>query len=215
MALVPVTGLAPAAAGTAPAAGTATKEPGLAGYHFSVGKTVTSMTIQGKITVPSVQCGSAANAFSPGVSSQYLVGTGEHTALVQLDLSCFGGIPVYGDAVLVLGSQTKNVQHPLKPGAVVTVTIFLGHSSSSVKIAYSKTSGASLKGGGTRPAEGQFTVALPDPPRYSPVKFSQCTVNGKSLSSFKPGVWESVTRSGKVNGKTSALSHGTDFTVSF
>jgi hypothetical protein len=144
------------------------------------------------------------------------VGTGEHTASIALDLGCFGPLPVYGDAVLVVGSKNKNVQHPLKPGAVVTIVVTINHSAVSVEIVYSKKSSASLKGPGGRPATALLGAALPDPPPYSPIKFAQSTINGKALAAYKPGAYESVTRSGKVDGKPSAITaHGTAFTISY
>lgn len=47
------------------------------------------------------------------------------------------------------------------------------------------------------------------------VAFSGCTANGKNLSSYSPGAWEAVTKSGQVVGIPSAISGGTSFTVTF
>jgi hypothetical protein len=201
-ALVIGTGAGTAAASPAAAAGQPVKEHGVAGYHVSLGKSITALTASAQVTVPRSSCGSGI--FSPVVSAQFFVGKAETTASVALTLGCFGRPPVYGDAVLTVGTKTKNVRHPLKPGAVVTMTVTVRGSASSF----------SREGTAGRPAGTQFIVALPDPPGYSPVKFSACTVNGKKLAAFNPGAWESVTRSGKVNGNVSRLTDGKDFTVS-
>ena len=63
--------------------------------------------------------------------------------------------------------------------------------------------------------DAQYSVALPGPPKYNPVKFTQCQANGKDLATYKPGGWEGVSKSGKVIGKISGLSGGTGFTVSY
>jgi hypothetical protein len=187
---------------------------GVAGYHVTAAKGVTSMTVRTVVTVPKSDCGSGV--FSEAVTTQYFVGTSEHTASVALDLGCFGPLPVYGDAVLVVGSKNKNVYHPLKPGAAVTIVVTINHSAVSVEIVYSKKSSVSLKGPGGRPATALLGAALPDPPPYSPIKFAQSTINGKALAAYKPGAYESVRGSGKVDGKPSAITvHGTAFTISY
>jgi hypothetical protein len=149
-ALVIGTGAGTAAASPAAAAGQPVKEHGVAGYHVSLGKSITALTASAQVTVPRSSCGSGI--FSPVVSAQFFVGKAETTASVALTLGCFGRPPVYGDAVLTVGTKTKNVRHPLKPGAVVTMTVTVRGSATVVKIAYSKTSSVSLEGTAGRPA---------------------------------------------------------------
>jgi hypothetical protein len=207
-ALVSAAGLA--AASTAPA-NAPTKELFLAGYHFTVSKDTTSLTVKGSITVPTISCGSGDYVFAPQVVAHYHVGNNLDTASAALGLGCISGLPAYGDPVLVVGSKTVNVPHQVTPGEAVAVTITITKSATSVKIAYSTT--ATDSGAGGSPADAQYSVALPTPPTYSPVKFSGCTANGKDLSSYSPGAWEAVNKSGKVIGIPSSISNGTAFSV--
>ena len=225
--LITVTGLAlttgaalvssagPAAAAARPGV-TAVKELDLAGYHFTVGKSPASLSAQARVTAPKSFCGSGGNnAYAPEVVVHYHAGTSLRTAEVTLAFGCVSGTSVPGFASLEVGSQSKNVPNPINPGQTVTITVTAGHGGVSAKIAYSKSDKASLKGAGGKPADAQFSVALPSPPRYSPIKFTHCTANGKKLSSFHPGGWEGVNGSGKVTGKISRISNGTNFTVSY
>jgi hypothetical protein len=198
----------PAAAGTAPQA---TKELDLAGYHFTVSKATTSLTLKGDIVVPSVSCGSGVYVFAPQVVAHYYVGSNLDTVSAALGLGCTDGIPAFGDPVLLVGSKTVNGTHQVTAGEKVAITITIGKSAASVRLVYSSTLSDSGQGG--RPHDGQYSVALPTPPRYGPVKFSGCTVNGKSLASRGPGAWEGVNKSGKVTGVPSKISGGTGFTV--
>jgi hypothetical protein len=209
-ALVAATGVAAAGASTSPAS-TATKELFLAGYHFTAGQGTTSLTVKATITVPTISCGSGDYVFTPEVVAHYYVGTSLDTASAQIALGCVSGIPGYGDTVLDVANKTVNVPHQVSPGENVAITITITKSSASVKIAYATT--ASDSGAGGRPYDAEYPVALPSPPRYSPVRFSGCTGNGKSLASYKPGSWEAVNKSGKVIGVPSKITKGTAFTV--
>jgi hypothetical protein len=207
--LVAATGAA-AGASTSPVT-SATKELFLAGYHVTVAKGTTSLTEKGTITVPTISCGSGDYVVTPEVVAHYYVGTSLDTASAQIALGCVSGIPVYGDTVLDVGNKTVNVPHAVSRGENVAVTITITKSSASVKIAYATTATDSSAGG--TPYDAEYPVALPSPPTYSPVKFSGCTVNGKSLASVKPGSWEAVNKSGKVIGIPSAITDGTAFSV--
>lgn len=210
-ALVASTGLATAAARPEV---TAVRELDLAGYHFTVGSS--SFAAQAHITAPRSSCGTGkTNAYAPGVVVHYHSGTSLETAEVTLAFGCAFGASIPGYATLEVGSKSKPVSHPLSPGQTVTITVTVKGSGVTAKIAYSKSDTASLAGGGGRPADAAFEVALPSPPRYSPIKFTHCTGNGKKLSSFHPGAWEGVNSSGKVTGKISPISNGTNFTVSY
>jgi hypothetical protein len=200
-----------AAAGASTSVTRATKELFLAGYHFTVAKGTTSLTVKGTITVPTVSCGSGSYVFTPELVAHYYVGTSLDTASAQIALACASGIPVYGDTVLDAGNKTVNVPHEVSPGENVAITITITKSSASVKIVYATTASDSSAGG--RPYDAEYPVALPSPPTYSPVKFSGCTANGKSLASYKPGSWEAVNKSGKVIGIPSGITDGTSFTV--
>jgi hypothetical protein len=206
-------GITSGPASAAVPAGTATKVHGVAGYHLTVRKNVRSLTVQAEIKVPGSSCGSGAFTYSPEVAVQYVTGHATRDVSASLVLGCYAGLPVYGDAVLVAGSKTKDVPRQLKAGEVVTITLSVRSSGASVKVTYPDAS-ATLRAKGGRPAEVQFAVALPSPPRYSPVRFSGCKLNGRKLAHYKPAKWESVTSSGRVDGKVSALSHGTNFSVS-
>jgi hypothetical protein len=208
-ALVAATG-ATAGASTSPVT-TATKELFLAGYHFTVAKGTTSLTVKGTITVPAISCGSGDYVLTPELVAHYYVGTSLDTASAQIALGCVSGIRGYGDPVLDVGNKTVNVPHPVSPGENVAITIAITKSSASVKIAYSTTASDSSAGG--RPYDAEYPVALPSPPTYSPVKFSGCTANGKSLASYKPGSWEAVNKAGKVIGIPSEITNGTAFNV--
>jgi len=203
-------GAGAAGASTSPVT-TATKELFLAGYHFTVAKGTTSLTVKGTIAVPTISCGSGDYVFTPELVAHYYVGTSLDTASVQIGLRCVSGIGDYGDPVLDVGNKTVNVPHEVSPGEDVAITITITKSSASVEIAYATTAEDSSAGG--TPEDAEYPVALPSPPTYSPVKFSGCTVNGKSLASYKPGSWEAVNKSGKVIGIPSKITSGTAFTV--
>jgi hypothetical protein len=188
------------------------KEHGLAGYHAATrGR---SVTVRGKITVPRASCGRGAFAYAPEIVARYYVGHGLKLASVGLSLACDLGVPVYGDASLSINGRTKVVSHPLRAGQTVAITIAVTRSRTTVTIAYSARSSASLKGAGGRPYDAQYLVALVRPPSYRPVKFSACTINQRKLSALHPGAWESVTKSGRVDGRVSRITKGTAFTVS-
>ena len=208
-ALVTATGAA-AGASTSPVTA-ATKELFLAGYHFTVAKGTASLTVKGTITVPAISCGSGDFVFTPELVAHYFVGTSLDTASAQIGLGCVSGIVGYGDPVLDVGNKTVNVPHEVARGENVAVTITITKSSASVKIVYATTASDSSTGG--TPNDVEYPVALPSPPTYSPVRFSGCTVNGKSLASYKPGAWEAVNKSGKVIGVPSGITGGTAFSV--
>jgi hypothetical protein len=208
-ALVAGTG-AVAGASTSPVT-TATKELFLAGYHFTVAKGTTSFTVKGTITVPTISCGSGDHVFTPEIVAHYYAGTSLDTASAQIALGCVSGSGGYGDPVLDVGNKTVNVPHEVSPGENVAITITITKSSASVEIVYATTASDSSTGG--TPYDAEYPVALPSPPTYSPVKFSGCTANGKSLASYKPGSWEAVNKSGKVIGIPSKITSGTAFTV--
>lgn len=205
-----VAGTGPVAASTSPVT-TATKELFLAGYHFTVAKGTTSLTVKGTITVPTISCGSGDYVFTPEIVAHYYAGTSLDTASAQIALGCVSGIGGYGDPVLDVGNKTVNVPHEVSPGENVAITITITKSSASVEIVYATTASDSSTGG--TPYDAEYPVALPSPPTYSPVKFSGCTANGKSLASYKPGSWEAVNKSGKVIGIPSKITSGTAFTV--
>jgi hypothetical protein len=188
------------------------KEHGLAGYHATTHGS--SVTVRGKITVPRASCGRGAFAYAPEIVARYYVGHGLKLASVSLSLACDLGVPVYGDASLSVNGRTKVVSHPLRAGQTVAITIAITRSRTTVTIAYSARSSASLRGAGGRPYDAQYLVALVRPPSYRPVRFSACTVSRRDLSALHPGAWESVTKSGKVDGKVSRITKGTTFTVS-
>jgi hypothetical protein len=209
VALVAATGVA-AGASTSPVP-TATKELFLAGYHFTVAKGTTSLTVKGTITVPTISCGSGDYVFTPEVVAHYYVGTSLDTASAQIALGCVSGTPGYGGTVLDVGNKAAVVPQQVAPGENVAITIAITKSSASVKVAYAIK--AADSGAGGTPYDAEYPVALPSPPTYSPVKFSGCTANGKSLASYKPGSWEAVNKSGKVIGVPSKITNGTAFTV--
>jgi hypothetical protein len=103
------------------------------------------------------------------------------------------------------------VPKEVSPGENVAITITITKSSASVKIVYATTASDSSAGG--TPNDVEYPVGLPSPPTYSPVKFSGCTVNGKSLASYQPSAWEAVNKSGKVIGVPSSITGGTAFSV--
>jgi uncharacterized RmlC-like cupin family protein len=208
-ALVTATGAA-AGASTSPVTA-ATKELFRAGYHFTVAKGTASLTVKGTITVPTISCGSGDFVLTPELVAHYRVGTSLDTASAQIALSCVSGIPIYGDAVLDVGNKTVNVPKEVSPGENVAITITITKSSASVKIVYATTASDSSAGG--TPNDVEYPVGLPSPPTYSPVKFSGCTVNGKSLGSYQPSAWEAVNKSGKVIGVPSSITGGTAFSV--
>jgi hypothetical protein len=213
-ALMAATGIGTASA-SANGNGAVIKVRGITGYFASLSTGGNSLTTSAQVTVPRLSCGAGAPSFLfPEVSALVVSGDAETSVSAGLTLSCFGPSTVFEGAVLTIGSKTKSVQHQLKPGAVVTITITVKRSAATVKIAYSKTSSVSLTGKGGRPADAAFDVGVPNPVAYSPVKFSDCIINGKGLAAFKPQAWASVTKSGKVDGKVSALSAGKNFTVS-
>jgi hypothetical protein len=210
VALIPATGVTAAGASTS-AVTTAAKELFLAGYHFKAAKGSTSLTVQGTITVPTISCGSGDFVFTPEVVAHYYAGTSLDSASAQIALGCISGIPSYGGTVLDVGNKTVNVTQPVARGEKVAITITITKSSARVKIAYATTASDSNTGG--TPSDAEYPVSLPSPPTYSAIKFTGCTVNGKSLSSYHPGAWQAVNKSGKVIGVPSKIIGGTAFSV--
>jgi hypothetical protein len=202
-------GIAPAAASTTAGA---TRQLYQAGYHFTAPRG-SSLTIHGAITVPKVSCNTGTFGLAPQVLVRYYVGTGLKVASASLALTCDFGIPIYGDASLLVNNRTKVIPHPLQPGQTVAVTVTIRRSGASVQISYPDHSSASLRGAGGRPFDGQFSATMAKPPRYAPIRFTSCTVDGRTLAAVRPGAWVAVDRHNHVIGQPSKLSHGTNFTV--
>jgi hypothetical protein len=210
-ALLAAAGLA-LAVGVAPA-GASTKQLYLAGYHFNAPKGST-LTVRADITVPNSSCASGDYVYSPQVVVRYYVGTGLKVASVLLGLGCAFGSAVPGAPVLAVDGHVKNVTHLLSVGETVGVVITIKRSRASATLVFSRHSSATETGPGGKSKDVQYSVALPKPPRYRPVRFADCTANGRRLSSFRPGSWEGINPHGKVLGKVSRISRGTSFSVS-
>jgi hypothetical protein len=202
------------ASGLAPAAASTSRALFIAGYHFTAPRGGT-LTVHGTIKVPRSTCGLGAFVFAPEVEAKYYVGTGLKVASVTLGLGCAAGVPHGGDPVLLVDSRSRTVHHQLRAGQTVSVTITITRSGASAKLAFSRRSSVTVHGPGGRPRDGEFVVNVPKPPRYSPVRFTGCTVDGRKLSSVRPAAWEAVNRHHQVIGRTSRLSHGTAFTVTY
>jgi hypothetical protein len=190
------------------------KVPDLAGYHFTVSKSVTSITVQGSITMPGVTCGTSGQVFVPQVEVRYYVGTSLVTASAAFGITCVSGIAIYGDPSLQVDGKTEKGSRQLAAGETAGVTVKISAAGGSVQVAYSKTGSDTLSGTGGRPHDVQYSVVLPGPPKYNPVKFTQCTANGKDLATYQPGGWQGVNQAGQVIGKLSGISGGTAFAVS-
>jgi hypothetical protein len=199
------------ASGTGPASAS-TRQVDEAGYHFSAPKG--TLTVHGSITVPKISCGSSgAHQLDPEVFIRYYAGSSLTVASVGLALSCDLGIPIYGYASLEVDNHTKTVPNKLRPGETVGVTITVESSGATAEISYSSTSSASLREAGGRPYDSGFALTLLNPPSFTPVKYAGCTVNHKTLGSFRPGMWVAVNSAGQVIAIPSGLSGGTTFTI--
>jgi hypothetical protein len=220
-------GIAPAAAGTTVSTTvgttvsttvsttvgtTAARQLYQAGYHFAAPRGP-ALTVHGAITVPRVSCNTGAFGLAPQILVRYYVGTGLKVASASLALTCDFGIPIYGNASLLVNNRTKVVPHPLRPGQTVAVTVTIRRSAATVQISYPGHSSATLRGAGGRPFDGQFSAAMARPPRYAPISFTGCRVDGRTLAAVRPGAWIAVDRHNHVIGRPSRLSHGTNFTI--
>jgi len=211
-ALAVAAGLA-VASGAAPAAAS-TRTLFVAGYHFNAPRGST-LTVRGRITVPHSSCGLGTYVFAPEIEARYYVGTGLKVASVTLAMGCADGVSYGGDPELLVDSHNRTVHHQLQAGETVGVVITITRSGSSAKISFSRRSSVTVHGPGGRPKDGVFVNDVPRPPRYGPVKFAACLVNGRRLASLRPSAWTAVNRHHAVIGRTSRLSHGTAFTVSY
>lgn len=106
--------------------------------------------------MPKVSCNTGTFGLAPQVLVRYYVGAGLKVASASLALTCDFGIPIYGDASLLVNNRTKVIPHPLQPGQTVAVTVTIRRSGASVQISYPDHSSASLRGAGGRPFDGQF-----------------------------------------------------------
>lgn len=216
------TGVAPAAAGVSTAAQARSgqtltvKKVGLAGYHFRVsGRAV--LKVHGTIKVPSSTCGRKTRRYSLQIGTGFSSGGQPVDAIVLLQLRCRGGTQRSGSAELVAGYHALIPPRPVRAGQTLRIRTTVKATWSGATVVYPSGASYSVYGPGGHPTGAAYALTLsgPRPAHYTPVKFTRCTVNKRRLSAFHPGIWESVTSSGKVDGSVSALSNGTAFTITF
>jgi hypothetical protein len=188
--------------------------PDLAGYHFTAGTSVTSLTVKGSITMPAVTCGTNGGVFVPEVEVRYYVGTNLETASASFGITCVSGIAIYGHPSLQVDAKTKQGSQQLAAGDTVGITVKISAAGGSVQVAGATAGSSTLAGTGGQPSDVRYAVVLPSPPAYNPVKYTDCKVNGQNLASYNPDGWEAVNDSGQITGELSAISGGTAFTVS-
>lgn len=204
--------------GTAMAAGSSTRvlsdKVGLAGYHFRVSG-ISRIHVRGTFTVPTSTCGSAARHYQLQIGAGFKSGLAREDAIVVVALRCKSGTQGVGSVQLVAGYHVIDPATPIRAGERVTIAVTVESDRSAARIGLPGGKSDYISGAGGSPRGGDYalTISSPRPPHFSPVRFSNCTVNRKDLSSFHPKVWESVTSSGKVDGRVSSLRDGTNFTI--
>jgi hypothetical protein len=207
----------PALAGTS--SGTrirTTKQLGLAGYHFRVSKK-TVLKAHGTITVPTSTCGRRTRRYGLQIGVGFDNGTLHQDAIVLLMLKCKAGRQRNGTAQLVAGYHAKIPARPVKAGQTLRVRVTVKGTYSSATLVFPGVASYTVTGPGGRPtgADYALTLSASRPAHYTPVQFSDCTVNKRNLSVFRPRIWESITSTGKVDGQVSPLTDGTAFTITY
>jgi hypothetical protein len=187
---------------------------GLAGYHFRVSG-VSRLHVRGTFTVPTSTCASAARHYQLQIGAGFKSGSSREDAIVIVALRCKSGTQGIGSVQLVAGYHVIDPGTRIKAGESVTIAVTAenGHSAARIGLPNGRSDYVSGPGGSPRGGDYALTISSPRPPHFSIVAFSNCTVNRLDLSRFRPGVWESVTTSGKVDGRVSALRDGTRFTI--
>ena len=204
--------------GSATAAGSSARimsdRVGLAGYHFSVSG-ISRIHVRGTFTVPTSTCGSAARHYELQVGAGFKSGSAREDAIVVVALRCKSGTQGVGSVQLVAGYHVIDPGRRIKAGERVTIAVTVESNRSAARIGLpgGRSNFVSGPGGSPRGGDYALTISSPRPPHFSTVRFSNCTVNGLDLSSFHPKAWESVTSSGKVDGRVSSLRGGTSFTI--
>jgi len=204
--------------GSAMAAGSSTRimsdRVGLAGYHFRVSG-ISRIRVRGTFTVPTSTCGRAARHYQLQIGAGFKSGSTREDAIVMIALRCKSDTQGVNTVQLVAGYHVIDPRRRIKAGEKVTIAVTVDSNRSAARIGLpgGRSNFVSGPGGSPRGGDYALTISSPRPPHFSTVKFSNCTVNRLDLSSFHPKVWESVTSSGKVDGRVSSLSGGTSFRI--
>jgi hypothetical protein len=199
-------------------AASVTKRTGLAGYYFTVSKTTTTLIVRGRVKVPAATCGSGTHSFGLQIGAGFTRSGLHQDAIVLLELACRSGNQVSGTAQLVAGYDVVIPARTVSAGQVLQISASVrSWGGSFAKIVYPGGGSAAVWGPGGRPTGVDYALTLPgsQPPRYSPVTFSGCTVNHKTLAAFHPKIWESVTASGAIDGRVGSLTGGTAFAITY
>lgn len=187
---------------------------GLAGYHFRVSDT-SRLHVRGVFTVPTSTCGPAARYYQLQIGAGFKSGSNHEDAIATVALKCKNGTQGTGSVQLVAGYHVIDPTTPIKAGEQLTIAVTVEGDRSAVRVGLPGGKSDYVSGSGGTPEGGDYalTISSPRPPHFSTVTFSNCTVNRTNLSRFNPGVWESVTPSGKIDGQVSPLTGGDSFTI--
>jgi hypothetical protein len=187
---------------------------GLAGYHFRVRDT-SRIRVRGVFTVPTSRCGKAARYYQLQIGAGFRSGSTLEDAIAIVALRCKEGTQRTGSVQLVAGYHVVDPATPIRAGERLTMAVTVEGDRSAARLGLPHGRSDYVAGSGGTPEGGDYalTISSPRAPHFSAVTFSSCTVNRTDLSRFNPKAWESVTASGKIDGKVSPLAGGDSFTI--
>jgi hypothetical protein len=183
------------------------------GYAAS-GSGFSSVTSQW--TEPNVTCNSTNDLFAPWVGIDgYGTPTVEQTGVAT---DCSSGAPVYQGWYEMYPASPVYYSNYVAPGDSITATVTSSGTSYSLRLTdntqgWTKTTNQSLVA-----SNASVEVIMESPtgayPNFGSVHFSNSTVDGSTLGATNPVALD-ASNSGGFEDHTSALSGGTDFSISY
>lgn len=212
--------------GGGPAAGHATapsvtSTATFAGYQ-TVSPTGPAISSAAGFTLPKLSCTSTYRAITPvaGVEVNNYATYSSAFAFA----GCHNGKAQYFPSLVVNGSETDYTSTPLSAGDVIKVYTNVTATATTVKVTdVTKGVTKKLSGPGATPSAAYIgdsdwnsSGTLLGVPSFGKLSFTQCSVGGKTLASWKPGEYQRVNGSGVVQIATGALaSTGTAFPTTY
>jgi hypothetical protein len=173
-------------------------------------------TVTSHWTEPAVTCNSTNDLFAPWVGIDgYGTPTVEQTGVAT---DCSSGSPVYQGWYEMYPAAPVYYSNPVSPGDSITATVTRSGTSYALTLTdnskgWSKTTNRTLAA-----ANASVEVIMESPtgayPNFGSVNFTGSTVDGGTLGSTGPVALD-ASNSGGFEDHTSALSNGTDFSISY
>jgi hypothetical protein len=167
-------------------------------------------------TEPNVTCNSTNDLFAPWVGIDgYGTPTVEQTGVAT---DCSSGSPVYHGWYEMYPASPVYYSNPVAPGDSMTATVTRSGTSYGLKLTdntqgWTKTTNQTLVA-----SNASVEVIMESPtgayPNFGSVNFSGSTVDGSTLGTTNPVALD-ASNSGGFEDHTSALSGGTDFSISY